>query len=111
MSTKLFNHRLLSALGLIERSLTIKPNFNLSKQMKSLNDTKQFRKTLQLFKESKESSHTDNISSRSIIFPLLKACAELKDLHFGSSIHHRLSNDLKHDPYIITSLVYFYGKE
>ena len=110
MLTKFFKQRFLPELFSITRSLVTKPTSDLSSQMKAFNSAKQFRKTLQLFTKSKENSDTD-ISSRSIIFLVLKACAELRDLQLGFSVHHRISINLKDDPYILASLIDLYSNK
>ncbi|CAF5047829.1 unnamed protein product, partial [Rotaria sp. Silwood1] len=45
-----------------------------------------------------------------IIIQTLKACSELRDIQRGSNIHNLVSSRLKHDPYILPSLIHFYRK-
>ena len=100
MSTKkLLNHRLLSPIALVKRSLANRPEFELANQMKLLNDNKQFKKTLELFDKNK--TNGVELSSSFIITQALKACTNLQDLQRGTTIHHLISSSIKNDPYIL----------
>lgn len=108
MSIKLFNHRSLSLIVLGKRSVTIQANFDFGKQLKSLNDNKQFKKTLALF-DNYTKSNTETLSSQAII-QALKACTKLRDVQRGEIIHHQISSHFKGDAYVVASLIHFYSK-
>jgi hypothetical protein len=108
MSNKLLNHRLLSLMHLAKRSLIIKSNSNLAYEMKLLNDNKQFKKTIQLF--DKQNKNKIETLSSFVFTQALKACAQLKDLHYGKIIHNSLSSHMKQDSYISASLIHLYSK-
>ncbi|CAF0963616.1 unnamed protein product [Adineta steineri] len=89
-----------------KRSVNIQPNVNLSKQMKSFNDNKQFNKTIELF--DKLIKNDTNMLSSFNITQVLKACAHLKDIQHGKMIHHLISSRIKDDDYILASLIHLY---
>ncbi|CAF5134708.1 unnamed protein product, partial [Rotaria sp. Silwood1] len=89
-----------------KRSLNIQSiDHNLGDRMKMLNDNKQYLQTLELIDK-----HINNIEKCSnwTIIQTLKACSELRDIQRGSNIHNLVSSRLKHDPYILPSLIHFY---
>jgi hypothetical protein len=108
MSNKLLNHRLLSLVHFVKPSTIIKSNSNLAYEMKLLNDNKQFKKTIQLF--DKQNKNKIETLSSFVITQALKACAHLKDLHYGKIIHNSLSSHMKEDSYISASLIHLYSK-
>jgi hypothetical protein len=91
----------------MKRSMTLRSNFDLASQMKLLNDSKQFKKALELFDKYKE-NNIETCSNLSII-QALKACAQIGDLQRGSNIHHLISSRIKNDSYILTSLIHLYS--
>ena len=108
MSTKLVNHRLSFLIVFLKRSVNIQSNFDLGKEMKLLNDNKQFKKALELFDKQKK-NNIETFSSLTIT-QALKACAQLEDLQRGSTIHHLISSRIKDDSYILASLIHLYSK-
>ncbi len=108
MLSKLLNHNLSFLTLILKRSAIVRSDFDLSSQMKLLNDNKQFKKALELFNKYKK----DNVetSSSFIITQALKACAHLEDLQLGSTIHHLISSRVKDDIYISASLIHLYSK-
>ena len=108
MLIKLLNQRLSPLIVFLKRSVIVRSNFNLANEMKLLNDKKQFNKTLQLFDNYKK-ANTQTISSF-IIIQALKACAHLRDIQYGSAIHHLISSRIKDDRYISASLIHMYSK-
>lgn len=79
------SRRLSNVFILLKRSMMNKANINLSNQMKSFNDSKQYDKTLQLFDEN-QIKNKNQTFSRSTLFHVLKASTELKDMKFTSNI-------------------------
>jgi len=108
MSIKLLNHHLPSLLFFAKRSVIIQSDLDLGMKMKSLNDNKQFKKALELFDKHKK-NNTETFSSL-IITQALKACASLRDLRRGSTIHRLISSHIKDDFYISASLIHLYSK-
>ncbi|UJR07570.1 hypothetical protein I4U23_011858 [Adineta vaga] len=89
-----------------KRLITIQSTVDLGKQMKSLNDKKQFRQALELFDKHKQ----NNILTCSTltITQVLKACAQIKDVERGQNIHKLIPSRIKSDYYILSSLIHFY---
>jgi hypothetical protein len=108
MLTKVVNYRLSSLIILVKRSIIIQPNFDLGKEMKLINDNKQFEKALELFDKHKK-NNIETFSSL-IITQALKACTQIGDLQRGSIIHHLVSSRIKDDHYILASLIHLYSK-
>ena len=107
ISIKLLDHSLSSVMIILRRSVVIQDKVDLAMQMKSLNDKKQFGKTLELFDKHKNNNiHT---FSTFTIIQILKACANLRDIQRGSTIHHLLSAHLKDDSHIQVSLIHLYS--
>ena len=108
MLSKLLSQNLSVLTLILKRSAIVRSDFDLGSQMKLLNDNKQFKKALELFDKYKK----DNIktSTSFIITQALKACAHLKDLQRGSTIHHLISSRIKDDVYISASLIHLYSK-
>lgn len=85
-----------------------KPNgilFNSSSSnltMKKLIDLRQYQKALDLFDKQSEKSTGIDINMA------LKACTNLHDYQRGKKIHRQLSSNSLNNPFIQTSLVYFY---
>ena len=95
----MLNQRRLSPLIVfIKGSVIVRSNFNLANKMKLLNDKKQFNKTLELFDNYKK-NNTEILSSF-IITQVLKACTNLGDIQYGSTIHHLISSRIEDDSYI-----------
>ena len=108
MSKTFLNNRLLFLIAVSKRSISIQPKFDLGIKMKSLNDKKQFKETIQLFDKYK-GDHIKDFSSL-IITQALKACSQLKYLEYGLNIHHHLPSHLKDNAYILSSLIHLYSK-
>lgn len=109
MSIKLLNRRLSAVLVFSKRIIIIQSDIDLGKQMKVLNDNKQFKKALELFDKQKENN--TEIFSSLIITQALKACAHLKDLQYGKMIHRLISScTIKDDFFISASLIHLYSK-
>ncbi|CAF0993594.1 unnamed protein product [Adineta steineri] len=107
MSNRLFISRLSSLIISVKHSMTkIESDFDLGMKMKSLNDNKQFNKSLELFDTYKK----NNVKSLSnlTISQALKACIHLDDVQRGRNIHHLLSSRINNDSYILISLIHFY---
>ena len=92
----------------LKRSVIIQDKVDLGVEMKRLNDRKQFRKTLELFDKHKD----NNIQTFSTftITQTLKACAHLRDIQRGSTIHHLISSRVRDDLHVQVSLVNLYSK-
>ncbi|CAF3847043.1 unnamed protein product, partial [Rotaria sp. Silwood1] len=109
MLKKLVNNPRIFLTVVAKRSLNIQSiDHNLGDRMKMLNDNKQYLQTLELIDK-----HINNIEKCSnwIIIQTLKACSELRDIQRGSNIHNLVSSRLKHDPYILPSLIHFYKND
>ncbi len=107
MFNRLIYSRLRSLILVEKRSVTVRSNIDVGKQMKILNDEKQFEKALNLFEIYKQKNIDDNSSM--IITQALKACTHIGDLQRGLTIYHRLSSSLKNDSYILASLIHLYS--
>ncbi|CAF1686144.1 unnamed protein product, partial [Rotaria magnacalcarata] len=88
------------------RLASTQSNVNIGDQMKILNDNKQYKKALELFDEFNEK--TIDKCSNWIIIQALKACTQICDVQRGLKIHNLISSRLKHDPYVLPSLIHFY---
>ncbi|CAF1444333.1 unnamed protein product [Adineta steineri] len=88
--------------------INIESDFDLGMKMKSLNDNKQFNKSLELFDKFK----INNVKSLSnlTISQALKACINLNDVQRGRNIHQLISSRINKDSYILISLIHFYIK-
>ncbi|CAF1686940.1 unnamed protein product, partial [Adineta ricciae] len=89
------------------RSITKSPRISIETQMKTLNDTQQFRKTLDVFDKHKDKYQT-MITDR-VVVQALRACARLGFLDRGQTIHQKLSDNLLNNVYVQTSLINFYS--
>ncbi|CAF5011819.1 unnamed protein product, partial [Rotaria sp. Silwood1] len=107
MLNKLVNNRLSFVVFFAKRLASIRFNVNLGEQMKMLNNNKQFERALELFDKYREETTIEKCSNW-IIIQALKACTEIGDLQRGSNIHNLLSSRLKHDPYVLPSLIHLY---
>lgn len=108
MSIKLINSRLSSAIVFLKRSKIDQARFDLGKEMKMLNDNKQFEKALQLFDEHTKSNIKTCPSFT--ITQALKACANIGDLQRGSTIHQLVSDRIDSDCFISASLIHLYSE-
>ncbi|CAF1495526.1 unnamed protein product [Adineta steineri] len=109
MSNRLLIPRLSSLTIFVKRSMiNIESDFDLGMKMKSLNDNKQFNKSLELFDKFK----INNVKSLSnlTISQALKACINLNDVQRGRNIHQLISSRINKDSYILISLIHFYIK-
>ncbi|CAF1037318.1 unnamed protein product [Adineta steineri] len=108
MSNRLLIPRLSSLTIFVKRSMiNIESDFDLGMKMKSLNDNKQFNKSLELFDKFK----INNVKSLSnlTISQALKACINLDDVQRGRNIHQLISSRINKDSYILISLIHFYS--
>ena len=87
--------------------MIIRQEVDLGVEMKSLNDKKQFSKTLELFDKHKDINM--EMFSTFTIVQTLKACANLRDIQRGSTIHHLLPSHVKDNLYVHTSLINLYS--
>ncbi|CAF1607998.1 unnamed protein product [Rotaria magnacalcarata] len=109
MMSMIFTNNYLKFLIPTARHLTsTRSNLNLGDEMKTLNDNKQYRKALELFDIFNESNI--NKCSNWTIIQALKACTETNNAQRGVKIHHLISSRLKHDFYVLPSLIQFYSK-
>lgn len=107
---KLFvNNRFNILIFSMKRSAVVLSNGDLGDRMKVLNDNKQFEKVIKLFYEYTENNTIEQCSNW-IIIQTLKACTQLGDLKRGMDIHQQVSHRLKHDSYIVPSLIHLYSK-
>ncbi|CAM2717915.1 unnamed protein product [Rotaria socialis] len=107
MMSMIFTNNYLKFLIPAARHLTsTRSNLNLGDEMKTLNDNKQYRKTLELFDIFNENNI--NKCSNWAIIQALKACTETNNAQRGVKIHHLISSRLKHDFYVLPSLIQFY---
>ena len=90
----------------IIRTIVSSPQLNIELEMRRLNQTKQFTKTLDLFDKYQ---HHGTLTDR-VIVQALKACTQLGFLERGQNIHKKLSSQLKNGIYVQTSLIHFYSK-
>lgn len=107
MLTRLIEHRFTYFMFNLKCSLASQSSVNLGKQMKILNDKKQFEKTLILFDSYKEKNFEQD--SGLIFTQALKACTQIGDLKRGLNIYHQISPSIKNDNYILTSLIHLYS--
>ncbi|CAF3470182.1 unnamed protein product [Rotaria socialis] len=106
ISNILINNYLRFVLLAGRRLASTQSNVNIGDQMKILNDNKQYKKALELFDEFNEK--TIDKCSNWIIIQALKACTQICDVQRGLKIHNLISSRLKHDPYVLPSLIHFY---
>ncbi|CAF4273910.1 unnamed protein product [Rotaria magnacalcarata] len=107
MMSMIFTNNYLKFLIPAARHLTnTRSNLNLGDEMKTLNDNKQYRKALELFDIFNENNI--NKCSNWTIIQALKACTETNNAQRGVKIHHLISSRLKHDFYVLPSLIQFY---
>ena len=102
------NGGLLPLMAFIKRSAIIRFASNLGDRLKTLNDSKQFRRTLQLFQQHQKNNN--EILSSLTITQALKACTHLKDIRNSKAIHDLVSSRTKNDQYIVTSLIHMYSE-
>ncbi|CAF1392754.1 unnamed protein product [Rotaria sordida] len=106
MFNTLLYYRSTSRLIIMKRFVALKSNGDVGAQIKSFNEKKQFKKTLELFDKYKEND-VKNLSSF-IITQALKACTQMGDLQRGLIIHCLISSRIKTDCYISGSLIHLY---
>ncbi|CAF1205633.1 unnamed protein product [Rotaria sordida] len=106
MFNTLLYYRSTYRLIVVKRFVALKSDRELDAQIKSFNDKKQFKKTLELFDKYKEND-VKNLSSF-VINQALKACTEMRDLQRGMIIHRLISSRIKTDSYITGSLIHLY---
>ena len=109
MSIRSINYRLLSVIICVKRSVTNSTNINIGKQMKMLNDKKQFEQALHLFDQNNDDNSIKTCSSLTIT-QALKACSQIGDLQRGRMIHQLISSRVKDDSYILASLIHLYSE-
>ncbi|CAF3967721.1 unnamed protein product, partial [Rotaria sordida] len=90
MFNTLLYYRSTSRLIIMKRFVALKSNGDVGAQIKSFNEKKQFKKTLELFDKYKEND-VKNLSSF-IITQALKACTQMGDLQRGLIIHCLISS-------------------
>ncbi|CAF2033059.1 unnamed protein product, partial [Rotaria magnacalcarata] len=81
-------------------------SINLTNELKSLNDKKQFKKTLAILDQHDKNNITT--PSNFLITQGLQACAQMGDLQRGKIIHNRIAHRVKDDIYLSTTLVQMY---
>lgn len=81
----------------------------MGKEMKMLNDQKQFEKALRLLDQHKDNNNIEMCSSLTIT-QALKACAQIEDLRRGSMLHQLVLSRVKDDSYILASLINLYSE-
>ncbi|CAF1097661.1 unnamed protein product [Rotaria sordida] len=106
MFNTLLYYRSTYRLIVVKRFVALKSDRELDAQIKSFNDKKHFKKTLELFDKYKEND-VKNLSSF-VINQALKACTEMRDLQRGMIIHRLISSRIKTDSYITGSLIHLY---
>ena len=89
-------------------SLIIRSNSDLTNQIKSFNEKKQFKRSLELFDQEKNT----NIKHLSLftITQLLRACTEIGDIQRGLTIYNLLSPEMKVNSGIVLSLINLHGE-
>ncbi|CAF3495000.1 unnamed protein product [Rotaria socialis] len=108
MSNILINNYLRFVILAGRRLASTENNVDIGGRMKMLNDNKQHRKVLELFDAFNE-KNIDKCSNW-IIIQALKACTQIFDVQYGLKIHNLISSRLKHDPYVLPSLIHLYSK-
>ncbi|CAF3306967.1 unnamed protein product [Rotaria socialis] len=106
MSNILINNYLRFVILAGRRLASTENNVDIGGRMKMLNDNKQHRKVLELFDAFNE-KNIDKCSNW-IIIQALKACTQICDVQYGLKIHNLISSRLKHDPYVLPSLIHLY---
>ena len=107
--TRLYSPRLSSINICLTRAATIKSAVDVGKEMKMLNDQKQFEKALRLFDQNNRNSNIEMCSSLTIT-QVLKACAQIGDLRRGAMLHQLISSRVQDDSYITASLINLYSE-
>jgi hypothetical protein len=107
MLNRLIYNRLRSLTVVVKCSVTYRSDVDLAKEMKILNDNKQFEKALKLFDTYKEKD-IKTISSF-VITQALKACTQAGDIQRGLTISDLVSFQMKHDSYLLASLIHLYS--
>ncbi|CAF2132356.1 unnamed protein product [Rotaria magnacalcarata] len=89
-----------------KRLTNTQSSINLANEMKSLNDKKQFKKTLAIL----DQHGTTNITTLSnfAIIQALKACAHMRDLQRGKTIQNLIAFRTKNDMYVSSALIHMY---
>ncbi|CAF4655636.1 unnamed protein product [Rotaria magnacalcarata] len=108
LSNILINNYLKFVIPASRRLASTQTNDNIGARMKMLNDNKEYIKVLELFDTFNEKNI--NECSNWTIIQALKACTQTSDVQRGLKIHHLIWSRLKHDPYVLPSLIHFYSK-
>ncbi|CAM4770811.1 unnamed protein product [Rotaria magnacalcarata] len=106
LSNILINNYLKFVIPASRRLASTQTNDNIGARMKMLNDNKEYIKVLELFDTFNEKNI--NECSNWTIIQALKACTQTSDVQRGLKIHHLIWSRLKHDPYVLPSLIHFY---
>jgi len=104
MLNRLIYNRVRSLTAVLKCSVTYRSDIDLAKEMKILNDNKQFEKALNLFDTYKEKD-IKTISSF-VITQALKACTQTGDIQRGLTIYKLVPIQMRHDSYILASLIH-----
>ncbi|CAF4287750.1 unnamed protein product, partial [Adineta steineri] len=84
----------------------IRSYYNLSIEMKKLNDKKEFEKAIDLFSKYEEKSN-ETICDLSVN-QVLKSFTNRKDFQGGLNIHQRYLSRIEENSFILASLIHFY---
>ncbi|CAF0925904.1 unnamed protein product [Adineta steineri] len=84
----------------------IRSYYNLSIEMKKLNDKKEFEKAIDLFSKYEEKSN-ETICDLSVN-QVLKSFTNRKDFQGGLNIHQRYLSRIEKNSFILASLIHFY---
>lgn len=106
----ILNYRSSGIVILVQRSLITKSDFQLSQKMKTSNENKQYRKTIEIFYENKKHIKEIRNCSSYIISHILKACICLNDIELGSQIHYEVKSRVSNDSFVLFPLIQLYCK-
>ena len=87
---------------------TSRSDFELQKEMKRLNDLKQYEKTLVLF-DNYEKNNPVKLSDP-VVTQALKACTQMGAFQRGSSLYHSVASRIKGDSYTLSSLIHLFSE-
>jgi hypothetical protein len=107
MLNRLIYDRVRSLTAVVKCSVTYRSDIDLGKEMKILNDNKQFKKALKLFDTYKEKDI--KMKSSFVITQALKACTQTGDIQRGLTIYDLVSFQMKQDSYILASLIHLFS--
>ena len=79
--------------------------FGLGGEMKRLNDSRQFKKSLALF-----DTHTKQQLNAFAVDQALKACIQLNDIKRGIQIHHTHASSFVNNSFIQANLINLYSR-